>query len=190
MPAHDRLLVEIARRVADVQLLFVIDKAPFLSEQIERRLSLAFADAGLDARRHVRLLPRQPRASFFGLLRDCDALLDTVGFSGFNTAMQAIECDLPIVAWEGRFMRGRFASGILRTIGMDELVATTPAQYVDLAAKLARDGTYRLKAAARIAERKAMLFRQQAPVRELERFLREAARHSPAPRQFTDNCAP
>ena len=96
------------------------------------------------------------------MLRDCDALLDTVGFSGFNTAMQAIECDLPIVAWEGRFMRGRLASGTLRAIGMDELVATAPAQYIDLAARLARDGTYRLQVAARIGQRKSALFRQQA----------------------------
>lgn len=175
MPRDDHLLVEIARRVPDVQLLFFRHKAPLLSERVERRLALAFANAGLDAARNVRFLPRQSRPAFFGMLRDCDAMLDTVGFSGFNTAMQAIECDLPIVAWEGRFMRGRLASGTLRAIGMDDLVATTPAQYVDLAARLARDGTWRLQAAARIGQRKSALFRQQAPVQALERFLLEVA---------------
>ncbi len=176
MPQRDGLLVEIARRVPDVQLLFFVDQAPLLSELIERRLAIAFDRAGLDARRNVRFLPYQSRPAFFGMLRDCDAMLDTVGFSGFNTAMQAIECDLPIVAWEGKFMRGRLASGTLRTMGMDELVATTPEQYVDLAVKLCRDGTYRLKTAARIGERKGVLFRDLAPVRALEGFLVRVAR--------------
>ncbi|MCC6869661.1 MAG: tetratricopeptide repeat protein [Burkholderiales bacterium] len=175
MPQHDRLLAEIARRVPAAQLLFFVDRAPALSECIERRLAVAFANAGLDATRHVRFLPHQSRAAFFGILRDCDALLDTIGFSGFNTAMQAIECDLPIVAWEGRFMRGRLASGALRAIGMDELVATTPQRYVDLAVRLAQDATYRLQAASRLAQRKPVLFRDPAPVRAFERFLFEAA---------------
>lgn len=176
MPQHDALLVEIAQRAPDAQLLFFVDRAPLLSESIERRLAIAFDRAGLDARRNVRFLPYQSRPAFFGMLRDCDAMLDTVGFSGFNTAMQAIECDLPIVAWEGKFMRGRLASGTLRTMGMDELVATTPEQYVDLAVRLCRDGTYRLKTAARIGERKGVLFRDLASVRALEDFLVRVAR--------------
>lgn len=68
-------------------------------------------------------------------------------------------------------MRGRLASGPLRMMGMDELVATTPEQYVKLAVKLASDSTYRLKVSARMAERKAVLFRDLAPVRAFEGFL-------------------
>ena len=49
--------------------------------------------------------------------------LDSIGFSGFNTALQAVECGLPIVTREGRFMRGRLASGILKRMGLQDLVA-------------------------------------------------------------------
>lgn len=175
MPQHDHLLVEIARRARDVQLLFFVDQAPALSERVQDRLALAFSKAGLDAARNLHFLPRQSRALFFAILRDCDALLDTIGFSGFNTAMQAIECDLPIVAWEGRFMRGRLASGTLRAMGLDDLVATSTGQYVDLAVRLARDATYRMQTSARVAERKHVLFRDLAPVRALERFLLDVA---------------
>lgn len=178
MPRDDALLVEIARRAPDVQLVFFIDSAPTLSMQIESRFQKSFAESGLDARRNVRFIPRQSRPTFFAMLRDSDAMLDTVGFSGFNTAMQAIECDLPLVAWEGRFMRGRLASGPLRLMGMDELVATSAEQYVSLAVKLACDSTYRLKLSARMAERKAVLFRDLAPVRAFERFLLDATGRS------------
>lgn len=36
-------------------------------------------------------------------------MLDILRFSGYNTAVQAIECGLPRVTREGRFLRGRLA---------------------------------------------------------------------------------
>ena len=46
-------------------------------------------------------------------MAQADVFLDSPGFSGFNTAMQAVECGLWIVAYEGARLRGRFASGML-----------------------------------------------------------------------------
>jgi len=57
--------------------------------------------------------------------------LNTIGFSGFNTAIQANECALPIVTIEGKFMRGRLASGILKRISMGELVTKSEAEYIN-----------------------------------------------------------
>ena len=68
-------------------------------------------------------IPTLDRARFFGLMQRAHLMLDTLGFSGFNTAIQAIECGLPVVSREGEFMRGRLGSGILRRMGMDALVA-------------------------------------------------------------------
>jgi protein O-GlcNAc transferase len=174
MPRHDEVLIEIARHLTDCQFLFFVDPAPILSHRIHERLCAAFSHAGLDPARFLRLLPRQSRPAFFGMMRDCDALLDTIGFSGFNTAMQAIECELPIVAWEGQFMRGRLASGTLRLMGMDELVATDTEAYVATAVKLCSDLTYRLKVGERLAARSGILMRDEAPVRGLERAVAEA----------------
>ena len=51
-------------------------------------------------------------------------------------AVQALECGLPIVAREGRFLRGRLGSGVLRHLGLDELVASSDDAYVELAVAL------------------------------------------------------
>jgi len=176
MPKDDALLVEIARQMESCHFLFFENQAPALSLQIQTRLEIAFRDAGLSADRFIKFLPRQSRLAFFGMMRDCDVLLDTVGFSGFNTAMQAVECDLPMVAWEGRFMRGRLASGILRTMGMDELVATTPEQYVATAVRLCTDSTYRLRVGQRMAQQSGVLFADLAPVRGLQDLLQSLPR--------------
>ena len=174
LPDHDRVLVEIARRLGQCQFVFFRDVAAGLSRQLEQRLQQAFARAGLDAQRFVRFVPRHARPAFFELMRQSDVYLDTFGFSGFNTAMQAVECALPVVTCEGRFMRGRLAAGILRQMGMPELVAADEREYIDLVLRLCRDGAFMQQVRTRLRERRATLFDDTAPVRALEAFLESA----------------
>ena len=98
-------------------------------------------------------------------------MLDTLGFSGFNTAIQGIECDLPVLAYEGEFMRGRLASAIMRRLDLPELVATTKEEFVQKAIELAGDARRRRSLRARIIERRSILFHDMEPVRALERHL-------------------
>jgi predicted O-linked N-acetylglucosamine transferase (SPINDLY family) len=174
-PRHDRLFVEIARNLPGSQFVFFVARPVVLTELLQARLKKAFLDAGLQPGRFLKPIPWQDKAGFHGLMRRATAFLDTVGFSGFNTAMQAIECDLPIVTREGRFMRGRFASGILRRMGVTEGIAQSDAGYVELATKLAADSAYRSRLRGRIAESKAPLFGDLASIRALEEFLAGAA---------------
>jgi predicted O-linked N-acetylglucosamine transferase (SPINDLY family) len=109
-------------------------------------------------------------------MQQADVFLDTPGFSGFNTALQAIDCGLPVLAWEGRFLRGRLASGILRRIGLDELVADTEEAYAEKAVRLAQDAAYWGEVRSRMIAARAPLHGDTAPVRALERFLAEAVR--------------
>jgi predicted O-linked N-acetylglucosamine transferase (SPINDLY family) len=170
-PEHDWVLAEIARRLGRCRLVFFEYRTRALSAALHARLAAEFGRRGLDFERSAVFLPWQSRPSFLGLLRAADVYLDTLGFSGFNTAQQAVECGLPIVTREGRFLRGRLASGILKRIGVPELVAADEAQYVDLAVKLAQDADYREGMRRRIAAGRPALFEDTAPVRSLEDFL-------------------
>ena len=174
-PAHDWIYPEIARRLAPggCRFVFFVQTPLAASDALADRLERAFSAAGLDLGRHVSFVPKLPRPAFHGLLERADLMLDTLGFSGFNTAMQAIEQGLPIVAREGRFMRARFASGILRRIGMDDWVATSDERYVELAAAMAGDASHRRKARLRIEAARAVLFDDPEPVRALEELLFE-----------------
>jgi protein O-GlcNAc transferase len=157
------------------RLVFFRSARPGMSTRIEQRMRLAFKAAGVDYDRTVAWIPTLPRGQFFGLMQHATAMLDTIGFSGFNTALQALECGLPVVAFEGQFMRGRLASGPLRQIGLDELVATTSAEFVDRAMRLVDDDAHRLRMKHDIAQRQASLFDDLAPVRALEEALLAAA---------------
>ncbi len=170
-PEHDWVLAEITRRLGSCRMVFFEYRTRALSSALRARLAAEFGRRGLDFERCALFLPWQSRASFLGLLRAADVFLDTLGFSGFNTAQQAVECSLPIVTREGRFLRGRLASGILKRIGVPELVAADEAQYVELAVRLARDADYREGMRRRIDAGRAVLFEDTAPVRALEAFL-------------------
>jgi protein O-GlcNAc transferase len=173
---HDALLVEIARRVPEARLVFFHGNPPALSTRLERRLRAAFARAGVPSERQLVFVRWQDATKFRALLASADLYLDTIGFSGFNTAFQAVRCGLPVVTREGRFMRGRLASGILREIGVDELVAPSDQAYVELVVALAKDPARRAGLRKRVLAGSERLLEDDAPVRALEAFLLRAAR--------------
>jgi protein O-GlcNAc transferase len=175
---HDPLWVEIARRVPGGRLVFFRSFPEALARKFERRLRAAFDRAGLAFDRHATFLPLQEGPAFRALLAASDLYLDTVGFSGFNTALQALSADLPVVTREGRFLRGRLASGMLKHIGLDELVAPSDAAYVELVVALANDADRRQLLRERIREARGRLFEDEAPIRALEEFLVRVA-HAP-----------
>jgi predicted O-linked N-acetylglucosamine transferase (SPINDLY family) len=88
--------------------------------------------------------------------------------------MQAVECGLPIVTLDGRYLRGRLASGVLKRMGVMGTVASTEMEYVALAVKLAQDSSLRLALRARIEQSRHLLFNDFAPIRALEEFLATA----------------
>ena len=177
-PQGDAALVAVAAGLqarGRGRLVFFVSQRPEMSRQIERRMRRAFEQAGVDYDRTVAWIPTLDRGRFFGLMQRATALLDTLDFSGFNTALQALECHLPVVAFEGEFMRGRLASGPLRHLGLDELVATSAAGFAETALRLVDDDGWRAELEREIAQRQHALFFDLAPVRALEDALFAAA---------------
>jgi predicted O-linked N-acetylglucosamine transferase (SPINDLY family) len=172
-PQHDAVLVEIARRCSPCKLVFFRDPGTLLADQLWQRLRDAFVAAKLDPEQTLRFVPWQSQAAFFGFLDRADVYLDSLGFSGFNTAMQAMERGTPIVAYEGRFMRGRFASAILRQAGLDAWVADTPAGFVDLVERLLTDADASAALRLQLAASAAMLYGDRASVVALGQHITE-----------------
>ena len=158
-PRHDWIFPAIAKRVSRSQFAFFKYPLENVSKRFTQRLQASFHQAGLDYRDHVIEIEWLSKPRFASLMRQATVYLDTIGFSGFNTAMQAIEAGLPVVTREGRFLRGRLASGILKRIGMTELVPATDAGYVDSAARLALDPKLRDSLCRRLEGLRTELYR-------------------------------
>jgi predicted O-linked N-acetylglucosamine transferase (SPINDLY family) len=181
-PFDDDVLVQIAkglrrrlfRRNSGGRLVFFRSHNETLDRILEHRLRAAFEKGGVQFDQRVSIIPFLDSSRYHGLMRQSALMLDTLGFSGFNTALQAIECDLPVVAFEGEFMRGRLASGVMRRLDLPELVAATKQDFIDKAVKLAADPGRRDKLRGEIRRRRGVLFNDMAPVHALERRLTEA----------------
>jgi predicted O-linked N-acetylglucosamine transferase (SPINDLY family) len=174
-PLNDSVLVEIAKRLGQCQFIF-FDFDENLTSILKERLQLTFANAEIDAHQFLRFIPFLKKEEFHGLMQKADLYLDTIGFSGFNTAMQAISCDLPVIAMDCTKMRGRLASAILNRIGLESLVCPTDFAYTDLAVELIQNRKLLTSYQDKIAQSKAILFNDLEPIKALEDFLIQQTR--------------
>ena len=180
-PSHDDIFVDLARRIKNVQLVFFTYRMPELSAKLYHRLSYVFDAEGLNFDEYGIFIPWQDSAGFRGLMRRADVFLDTIGFSGFNTAMQAVECGLPVVTCKAGFLRGRLAGGILNHMGLAELIAADKKDYVELVVRLVENSEYRLEVQRRMEQSCHALFNDLEPVRALEMFFKSITGNSVPP---------
>jgi len=103
----------------------------------------------------------------------CDAMLDTLRWSGGNTSLDAIAAGLPIVTLPGRFMRARQSAAMLEIAGASGLVAKDVGDYVEIASRLATDRAFREQSSARLLEGATRVFDDPVPVDALAAWLLE-----------------
>jgi protein O-GlcNAc transferase len=173
-PDNDGLLVEILRREPKAVIVMFQSRFEPITRQFVDRLSGRFLAQGLATAGRVKLLPNMGHADYLRVNLACDAMLDSLYWSGGNTSLDAIACGLPVVTWPGSLMRGRQSAGMLSIMGLEQLVTHSSQEYVSLAVRLGQDRGYRESIRSLLAERSALLFDQEAPVRALQDFLLSA----------------
>ena len=176
LPRHDPVYPRIAAAVPDCQFVFLEHHAgQGVTRLVRQRLTRAFAAQGLDATRHCVFLPRMSQAKFVGAAGCADVLLDSLGWSACNSALESLAQELPIVTLATPMMRGRHCAAILTMLGVPETIAQTVDDYVAIAARLAQDGAFRDGVAARMKQ-KHRLYRDRAPVEALQDLIERAVR--------------
>jgi protein O-GlcNAc transferase len=98
LPQYDEVFPRIAQGVGkSCQFAFIQGTSIHLNKQFQRRLEQAFSRYGLDAQNYVTLLPRMDSDRYLTMNRLAEIFLDSIGWSGGNTTMEAIAADLPVV---------------------------------------------------------------------------------------------
>ena len=119
---------------------------PFYSA-FEEVLLLAGVDA---ARLVVSTVDFPSRTDLQSLVGLGDVYLDTFPVSGVEALVGPLSLGIPVVAWEGEMVRSRTGGSLLRTLGLEELIAHTAEDYQTIAMTLARDPAYRDSCRARL----------------------------------------
>lgn len=173
LPQHDAVWPRIAAAVPGARFVFIANKSAQVTGQFEARLKTAFEKEGLESAPLVRLLPQQSPADYLALNHAADIYLDSIGWSGGNTTLEALTADLPMVTCPGSFMRGRHTAGILNRMGMEQEVTHSPDSYITLAIELGRSETRRGAFRAQVHANKERVFRDREAIKGLEEFLED-----------------
>lgn len=175
LPMYDAVFPAIAARVPDARFVFIQHRTlHHVNRAFRMRLEAAFQKAGIDPAPHLVFLPWQDWRDFLCLNAVCDVFLDSIGWSGGNTTLEALSRGLPPVTLPTAFMRGRHTMAMLQLMDMPELIAPDLQGYVDIAARLGREPAWRANVRARIVARRDTLYDDHSAVRALEDFYHRA----------------
>ncbi len=173
LPRYDHVFPRIALGVGGgCRFAFIGYQAgEVVSDIFRERLEAAFAAEGLAAAAYCLFLPRLSPERFLAVGAVCDVFLDSIGWSGFNSTLEACVNDLPVVTLPGELMRGRHSLAVLRAMGVTATVASSLDAYVAIAVRLAADPVWRAEIRAAIAGNKHRAYRDRACIEALETFL-------------------
>jgi protein O-GlcNAc transferase len=174
-PDNDALFARVLAANPSAKLVLFAGRHPAITDQFMRRLQACFEQYGINIRERTHLMPQLSHERFLAVNLACDAMLDTLRWSGGQTSVDALDCGLPVVTLPGAMMRGRQSAGMLKLIGVEELIATDADDYVRIATRLCADLAWRNALSARIRENSSRLFDDPAPIAALEAYYRDAA---------------
>lgn len=171
LPQHDYIFPEIAKKIKNAKFLFVEgDEGQWIFQKFQLRLTEVFNQNSLQMSDFCIFFPRLSLQDYFDLLHLSDIFLDTLGWSGGLTSLDAIACDLPIVTCPSELLRGRQSFGMLNIIGVTDTITTSEIQYIEIAQKLGINQLWRDKIKDKIKDRKHLLFNDITCIKYLELF--------------------
>jgi predicted O-linked N-acetylglucosamine transferase (SPINDLY family) len=169
-PDNDALLTRILERDPDGVIVLFAGRHPNITNAIFARLAQTLRARGLEPQGRGIILPSMAHDDYLRVNMLCDVMLDTLHWSGGNTTLDALACGLPVITLPGEFMRGRQSYGMLKCMGLDELIAKDQDDYVEIAIKIGTDTAWRQQVVQRIISGSNKIFEMETSLRQMESF--------------------
>jgi protein O-GlcNAc transferase len=128
-----RLWARVLRAVDGSRLLLLAADGP------HRQRALEIVEQAGVAPERVAFAGKQPRPRYLELYHQIDIGLDTFPYNGQTTTLDAFWLGVPVITIVGQTAVARSGASLLRCVGLPELVAATPDQFVRIAIELADD---------------------------------------------------
>ena len=166
-PDFDVLVEAILIKDPEATVLFIEDKRSPITQKLRDR----FKQTMPKHHQRIRCLSRMSEPDYLNLVAVVDVILDTLHYTGgANTAYDAVAAGTPYVTLPTGFHRGRFGAAVYQQMGLSDLIASSPEDYVEKAVRLATDADHRARTSERIVARQDTVFEDGAAVWELRNF--------------------
>jgi predicted O-linked N-acetylglucosamine transferase (SPINDLY family) len=136
LPQNDRRLTALAHAAPTAQFVLFETLEAGPNAAIKTRMRQAFDAEDLNPNR-LHWLPMTSREEFLQINAACDVAIDSYGFSGGNTSLDALQMGLPIFTVPSDLMRGRQSMAMLQALELDahicteETIATRAAEFLN-----------------------------------------------------------
>ena len=175
LPQYDEVFPRIAIETGVCQFAFIgYQRSPTIEKQFLRRLEIAFSRFGLRMEDYIKMVPHLDAARYRALNQLADVFLDSIGWSGCNSTLEALACDLPVVTMPGELMRGRHTHAILKIMNLKDIEGRSIDEYITIASRLAKEPGRRKEISDTIAKNQHLAYRDMECIRGLEEFIRQA----------------
>jgi protein O-GlcNAc transferase len=131
------------------------------------RVLTVLGEEGIEVER-VTFVAFQPRADYLATYRQIDIGLETLPYNGQTTSLDSFWMGVPVPTIVGQTVVGRAGVCLLENLGLPELIAQTPEDYVRVVSKLA--GDWERLAELRTGLRKRM---ERSPLMDGKQFARD-----------------
>ena len=167
------LWIAILRTLPAARLRVVNVPLGSATEKLFRQLS----EAGIDPARFD-LIERVPHADYYRQYAQVDACLDTTPYSGGTTTCDALFLGVPVVTLAGRRPISRSSASLLTAVGLPEMIAQSPEEFVAIACGLAAKQAWSTDARVALRERMiaSSLMDEEGFVQDLEALYRRVWR--------------
>ncbi|MCT7950819.1 tetratricopeptide repeat protein [Ancylothrix sp. C2] len=170
LPQYDGVFAAIAQRVPQAQFVFIARPNTAIAERFKQRIKRAFANYNLNADNYCVILPKLNQDDYWNLNLISNIYLDSFGWSGGHTTLEALACNLPVVTYPGELMRGRHSYGILKRLNLTSLIAKEKADYIEIAVRLGTDTLWKNNILERLKTNENLLWDDLKPIKTLEKF--------------------
>ena len=127
----------ILKRVPNSRLL--LKSRLFIEEESRELYRSRLVERGVAAERLTFMDPIPDTAGHLGSYNLIDITLDPFPYNGTTTTCEALWMGVPMIVLAGTCHAGRVGMSLLNSVGLNDLVAETPDQYVEIAGRLATD---------------------------------------------------
>jgi len=139
-PRMDALLIQLAKKIPNSEFIFIgLQKE--LDEKLINRIRTSFKLANIDNRK-VHLIKRMKKGEYDNFLKSIDIAIDTLGWSGGNTALDAFGAALPVLTVEGDQMRANHTAGLYKLINLENFISSNEMKLVERAVILYENYNY------------------------------------------------
>jgi predicted O-linked N-acetylglucosamine transferase (SPINDLY family) len=160
-PSTFRLIVDCLRACENAVLWILL-----LNDFARDNFLAAIGREGIDSARII-LAPKAKYEQHIARLAAIDIALDSFPYNGHTTTSDLLWAGVPVPTWRGTHFASRVSESLLTALGVPELVADGPEDYVALVRELATNADKRLALRAKIATN-----RDTAPLFDTARFTR------------------